>query len=127
MSLTVTDVSIGLFNHIPIPHVELFSKQPKRNQIQRGLLGADVVGFQRESDALNFVAAVRKLLGYHVDGQTISVPGLGSAPTREVVAHTFPISIDSAAVSALTEDPDVRERAQQLRRSEERRVGKDTR
>jgi len=110
-----TDVRIGFFNHIPFPPVELFSQLPKRNQILRGLLGADVVGFQRESDALNFVAAVRKLLGYHVDGQTISVPGLGSAPTREVVAHTFPISIDSAAVSALTEDPDVRERAQQLR------------
>src|SRR5699024_10659796 len=106
-----TDVRIGFFNHIPFPPVELFSQLPKRNQILRGLLGADVVGFQRESDALNFVAAVRKLLGYHVDGQTISVPGLGSAPTRAAAAHTLPISIDPAAVSALAEDPDVRERA----------------
>src|SRR5690625_7937546 len=64
------------------------------------------------------------LLGYHVDGQTISVPGLGSAPTREVVAHTFPISIDSAAVSALTEDPDVRERAQQLRQDLGNQIGR---
>ncbi|WP_193104106.1 bifunctional alpha,alpha-trehalose-phosphate synthase (UDP-forming)/trehalose-phosphatase [Brachybacterium sp. FME24] len=111
-----TDVRIGFFNHIPFPSVELFSQLPKRNQILRGLLGADLVGFQRETDSQNFVAAVRKLLGYHVDGQTISVPGLGTAPVREVVAQTFPISIDSAAVSTLTEDPDVRERAEQLRR-----------
>ncbi|WP_122941262.1 bifunctional alpha,alpha-trehalose-phosphate synthase (UDP-forming)/trehalose-phosphatase [Brachybacterium sp. EE-P12] len=109
------DVRIGFFNHIPFPSVELFSQLPKRNSILRGLLGADLLGFQRESDTLNFVAAVRKLLGYHVDGTTISVPGLGAAPRREVEARTFPISIDSAAVSALTEDPDIRARAEQLR------------
>ena len=110
-----SDVRIGFFNHIPFPPVELFSQLPKRNSILRGLLGADLIGFQRESDTLNFVAAVRKLLGYHVDGTTISVPGLGAAPRREVEARTFPISIDSAAVSALTEDPEIRARAEQLR------------
>ncbi|APX32303.1 trehalose-phosphatase [Brachybacterium sp. P6-10-X1] len=109
------DVRIGFFNHIPFPSVELFSQLPKRNQMLRGLLGADLIGFQRESDTQNFLAAVRKLLGYHVDGQTISVPGLGAAPVREVVAQTFPISIDSSKVSALTEDEEVRQRAEQLR------------
>jgi len=110
------DVRIGFFNHIPFPPVELFSQLPKRNSILRGLLGADLLGFQRESDSLNFVAAVRKLLGYHVDGMTISVPGVGTAPRREVQVRTFPISIDSTAVSALTEDPQIRERAERLRR-----------
>ena len=110
------DVRIGFFNHIPFPPVELFSQLPKRNQILRGLLGSDVVGFQRESDALNFLASVRKLLGYQVEGHVITVPGIGSAPAREVVAKTFPISIDSKAVSALTEEPDVIERTAQLRR-----------
>ena len=110
------DVRIGFFNHIPFPPVELFSQLPKRNSILRGLLGADLLGFQRESDSLNFLAAVRKLLGHHVDGMTISVPGIGAAPVREVQVQTFPISIDSSAVSALTEDPEIRERAAQLRR-----------
>ena len=109
------DVRIGFFNHIPFPPVELFSQLPKRNSILRGLLGADLIGFQRESDSLNFVAAVRKLLGHHVDGKRISVPGLGTAPMREVQVQTFPISIDSAAVSALTEDAEIRERARELR------------
>ena len=111
-----SDVRIGFFNHIPFPSVELFSQLPKRNSILRGLLGSDLLGFQRESDSLNFVSAVRKLLGYHVEGMTIFVPGLGAAPVREVEVQTFPISIDSAAVSALTEDPEIRERAIQLRR-----------
>ncbi|MDN5598909.1 MAG: bifunctional alpha,alpha-trehalose-phosphate synthase (UDP-forming)/trehalose-phosphatase [Brachybacterium sp.] len=110
------DVRIGFFNHIPFPPVELFSQLPKRNSILRGLLGADLLGFQRESDSLNFLAAVRKLLGHHVDGMTISVPGIGAAPVREVQVQTFPISIDSSAVSTLTEDPEIRERAAQLRR-----------
>ena len=110
-----SDVRIGFFNHIPFPSVELFSQLPKRNSILRGLLGADLLGFQRESDSQNFVAAVRKLLGYHVDGMTISVPGLGAAPMREVAVRTFPISIDSSAVSALTEDEEIRERARALR------------
>src|SRR5690606_23407881 len=99
------DVRIGFFNHIPFPPVELFSQLPRRNQILRGLLGSDLVGFQREGDAQNFVAAVRKLLGYQVDGQTITVPGLGSEPAREVEAGTFPISIDTGAITELTEDP----------------------
>ncbi|WP_162801637.1 bifunctional alpha,alpha-trehalose-phosphate synthase (UDP-forming)/trehalose-phosphatase [Brachybacterium saurashtrense] len=111
-----SDVRIGFFNHIPFPSVELFSQLPKRNSILRGLLGADLLGFQRESDTLNFVAAVRKLLGYHVDGTTISVPGIGAAPVREVQARTFPISIDSATVSELTEDSAIRARAEELRR-----------
>ena len=111
-----SDVRIGFFNHIPFPSVELFSQLPKRNSILRGLLGADLLGFQRETDSLNFVSAVRKLLGYHVEGMTIFVPGLGAAPVREVQVQTFPISIDSAAVSALTEDPEIRERALELRR-----------
>ncbi len=87
------DVRIGFFNHIPpFPPVELFSQLPKRNQILRGgLLGADLVGFQRESDAQNFAAAVRKLLGYQVDGQTITVPPASATrPRREVQARTFP-------------------------------------
>lgn len=110
------DVRIGFFNHIPFPPVELFSQLPKRNQVLRGLLGAGLVGFQREGDAQNFLNCVRQLLGYHVDGHAVTVPGIGTEPAREVHAGTYPISIDSQAVSALSEDPEVRARAEELRR-----------
>lgn len=110
------DVRIGFFNHIPFPPLELFSQLPKRNQVLRGLLGADLVGFQRESDALNFTAAARKLLGYQVDQHTVTVPGIGASEPRQVLAKCFPISIDAGAITALTEDPELRERAAQLRR-----------
>ena len=53
------DVRIGYFNHIPFPGYEIFAQLPWRRQIVRGLLGADLVGFQRHSDATNFLRACR--------------------------------------------------------------------
>ena len=55
------DLAIGFFLHIPFPPYGLFSQLPWRSRIIDGLLGADVVGFQRASDAANFATAVRRL------------------------------------------------------------------
>jgi len=41
------DVRIGFFNHIPFPGYEIFAQLPWRRQIVEGLLGADLLGFQR--------------------------------------------------------------------------------
>ncbi len=83
------DLVIGWFNHIPFPPIELFQRLPWRNQIIEGLLGADVVGFQRHRGALNFVAAAALLTdAVEVDAQHLAV---GS---RIVTAANFPISID---------------------------------
>ncbi|HEY6796638.1 MAG TPA: trehalose-6-phosphate synthase, partial [Kineosporiaceae bacterium] len=49
------DVRIGWFNHIPVPPVELFAQLPWRRALVEGLLGADFLGFQRTSDAENFL------------------------------------------------------------------------
>jgi len=40
------DLRIGFFLHIPFPPIELFMQMPLRAEILRGLLGADLVGFQ---------------------------------------------------------------------------------
>src|SRR5699024_5472584 len=55
------DLTIGFFNHIPFPAYGLFAQLPWRKQIVRGLLGSDVIGFQRSADASNFSRAVRRL------------------------------------------------------------------
>ncbi len=54
------DLVIGFFNHIPFPPYGIFSQPAWRNQIIEGLLGADVIGFQRVQDAGNFSRAVRR-------------------------------------------------------------------
>ena len=41
------DLTIGFFLHIPFPPYELFTQLPWRSAIVEGLLGADLVGFQR--------------------------------------------------------------------------------
>ncbi len=46
-----SDLRIGWFNHIPFPPLELFQRLPWRTEIIAGLLGADVLGFQRERGA----------------------------------------------------------------------------
>src|SRR4051812_35508076 len=47
------DVRIGWFNHIPFPSVELFAQLPWRRQVVEGLLGADLLGFQRRGGGAN--------------------------------------------------------------------------
>jgi alpha,alpha-trehalose-phosphate synthase [UDP-forming] len=110
------DLTIGFFNHIPFPAYGIFSQLPWRTQIVEGLLGADVIGFQRVADAGNFSRAVRRLLGYPTKSPLIDLPERGDSPARTVVAKAFPISIDAAAFERLAHRPEVEARAAQIRR-----------
>lgn len=76
------DVTIGFFNHIPFPPPGLFSQLPWRHSVLRGVLGADLIGFQRESDARNFQRVVRHRLGHYIKSDRIHVP-VGSRATDE--------------------------------------------
>lgn len=109
------DLSIGFFNHIPFPAYGLYSQLPWRTQIIEGLLGADVVGFQRVADASNFSRAVRRLLGYTTKGPHIEVPESERGPARRVTARAFPISIDAEGFEELARSSAVRARATQIR------------
>lgn len=117
------DLVIGFFNHIPFPAYGLFSQLPWRKEIVEGLLGADLIGFQRRADAGNFLRAVRRLFHMRTPNGRVLLPAAGngnwpnslSDTPRTVMARHFPISIDSAAYVALTEREDVRARAQQIR------------
>lgn len=108
------DVTIGFFNHIPFPPYGIYSQLPWRRQVVEGLLGADVIGFQRVADASNFSRAVRRLLGYATRTPEIRVPD-GAGGHRAVIAKAFPISIDVASFEAVARRPEVQERARQIR------------
>ncbi|HEY9365063.1 MAG TPA: bifunctional alpha,alpha-trehalose-phosphate synthase (UDP-forming)/trehalose-phosphatase [Agromyces sp.] len=110
------DLVIGFFNHIPFPAYGIYSQLPWRRQVLDGLLGADVIGFQRSADAGNFTRAVRRLFGYATRGSVLDVPGL-DGEVRHVVARQFPISIDSAGFEELARRPDVQARAHEIRES----------
>jgi trehalose 6-phosphate synthase len=108
------DLTIGFFNHIPFPPYGIYSQLPWRTQIIEGLLGADVIGFQRAADASNFSRAVRRLTGHTTRGPVIEVSH-GTQPVRSVIARPFPISIDSRSFEALARSPKVQARAQEIR------------
>lgn len=109
------DLVIAFFLHIPFPAPGLFSQLPWRSQVLEGLLGADVVGFQRVADAANFRAASRRRAGVPSHGNVIVLPDSAGAPGRRVLAQEFPISIDAAAFDALARSEAVQRRVQEIR------------
>ncbi|MGY1848645.1 MULTISPECIES: alpha,alpha-trehalose-phosphate synthase (UDP-forming) [unclassified Blastococcus] len=103
------DLTIGFFLHIPFPPYELFTQLPWRSAIVEGLLGADLVGFQRPSAAVNFVQLARRLHDLSCKRDQIEYDG------RTVVAKAFPISIDVRGFDELASSPEVLARAKEIR------------
>ncbi|MET0495821.1 MAG: trehalose-6-phosphate synthase [Actinoplanes sp.] len=103
------DVLIGFFLHVPFPPPELFMQLPRRVELLRGMLGADLVGFQRPQAAHNVAQLATKLLGARYTDDHITVDG------RVVHTGAFPVSIDVAEMRALAARPDVLDHAEQLR------------
>lgn len=103
------DLKIGWFNHIPFPGYEIYSRLPWRRHVVEGLLGADLLGFQRRDDAANFLRAARRCAGVTTRG---SVVELGD---RQLRAGAFPISVDSRGLDELARRPETQARARRIR------------
>jgi len=115
------DVRIGFFNHIPFPPPELFVRLPWREEIVEGLLGADLIGFQRRRGAENFAAVAEQLLDatVEIDDRPGDSRSIGTI-TPPDAAHTtrigpFPISIDVGEFEELASGRSIRQRASSLR------------
>ncbi len=104
------DLRIGFYLHIPFPPAELFAQLPWRRQILEGLLGADLVGFQKAGGAQNFVRLVRQRVGHKTHRDLIYL-----ADGRTVRAAAFPISIDTASFESLAREESVVARAKEIR------------
>ncbi|AZC14206.1 trehalose-6-phosphate synthase [Microbacterium sp. ABRD28] len=110
------DLTIGYFHHIPFPAYGLFAQLPWRRQVLEGLLGADVIGFQRVQDAGNFARAVRRQLRLDTKASGITVP-LPDGGERIALARAFPISIDADSYIEMARRPDIQARAAEIRES----------
>jgi alpha,alpha-trehalose-phosphate synthase [UDP-forming] len=108
------DLRIGFFNHIPFPPYEIFAQLPWRRQVVRGLLGADLLGFQRVADANNFLRACRRSVDLPSRGHRAHVTD-ADGTRRTVRATAFPISIDSGSLDELARTDAVAERARTIR------------
>ncbi len=80
--------SIGFFPHIPFPSYEIFRTLPWREEILRGLLGADLIGFHTYDYERHFLSSVRRLLRLEVSFNEIYFED------RVVKVDSFPMGID---------------------------------
>ena len=85
------DARIGFFLHIPFPSSEMFRVLPERDEIVRGLLGANVIGFHTYDYARHFISAVLRTLGIHMR------EGIAQLDGHRAEVGTFPIGIDTEA------------------------------
>ena len=106
-----TDLVIGFFLHIPFPPYELFARLPWRTEIVEGLLGCDLVGFQRPMGASNFIVSAEQLLDVDADEDERVI----HRPTHDVHVGVFPISIDVGDVEATAAGRATRQRMSQIR------------
>ena len=105
-----SDAAIGFFLHIPFPPPELFGHLPWRRNVLRGLLAADVVAFQTESDARNFAECAERFVA------ATPVEGGVEFDGRFIRLQTAPISIDAGRFERLARSDEVEEHAASLRR-----------
>lgn len=101
------DQPIGFFLHVPWPSPVIYARLPWREQVLRGLLGADVVGFHTDEYRGNFLRSCARQLsdsGIEVRGSSVVLPD-----GRAVATVTAPISIDVAQFAASAADPAVKD------------------
>ena len=96
------DLTLGYFHHIPFPGPHTLEALPQRKALLEGLLGANIVGFQRQRDVEAFQ-------------ESVTESGATSTGTHAVSLGAYPISIDSAGVSMAAQAKGVHSRAHDMR------------
>ncbi|KII83794.1 glycosyltransferase family 20 protein [Plicaturopsis crispa FD-325 SS-3] len=104
---------IGFFMHVAFPSSEIFRCLSVRESLLRGLLDADLVGFQTASYARHFRQTVSRILSLEALPKGIQVEGGGN--NRFVDVGVFPMGIDVAALTERKREPEVLDWVQSLK------------
>jgi trehalose 6-phosphate synthase/phosphatase len=105
----IPNARIGFFLHIPFPSSEVFRVLPWREQLLRGLLGADLLGFHTASFRHNFAYSAARVLGVEPDFDVVQHEG------RAVRLGVYPISIDVDEFEQLASSETVRAESERIR------------
>ncbi len=108
------DAFMTHFVHIPWSQSDSWRVLPAviREEIYRGILANDIVGFHTTSYRRNFLQCCEDLLGLEVDHQA----GVVSVDGRSVWVRAYPLPIDADAVRRVAARPRVHEFEQELLR-----------
>jgi len=93
---------VGLFLHVPFPSEDLFCLNPWAAQVLEGMMSFDLLGFQTDDHARNFLHVAAAMSSASVSDDLVEVPG------RRVRVRTLPIGI---APDAFEADPTESDRA----------------
>jgi trehalose 6-phosphate synthase len=106
------DAFLHHFVHIPWTQPDAWRVLPTkmRDEIYRGILANDIVGFHTRSYRRNFLQCCRDLLDLDVDMER----GVVRLDDREVWVRAYPLPIDWRATRSLLERPRVKEFEQKL-------------
>ncbi len=85
---------IGFFLHIPFPSVEVFRVMPQREELLRGLLGADLIGVHTFEYTDHLSRSFRRVLGLESRHGIVNLSGRG------VRIESHPLGIDTASQRA---------------------------
>lgn len=106
---------IGLFLHTPFPPSEVFRALPQREELLRGMLGADQVGFHRFIDGRHFTSSCRRLLGlqhiYNKETGLLQIINGG----KPVILSTGHSGVEPEVVRAALAEPDAQEEEARLK------------
>ena len=83
-------LKIGFFLHIPFPSSEISRIFPAREQVLRGLLGADIIGVHTLDYLRHLRSSVRRVLGVETKTEEIEYEG------RRVRLLAEPLGVDTA-------------------------------
>jgi trehalose 6-phosphate synthase len=97
------DVFLHHFVHIPWSQSDSWRVLPKamRDEIYRGILSNDIIGFHTRSYRRSFLQCCRDLMGLEVDFDD----GVVNFEGRDVWVRAYPLPIDSRAVQAVANRP----------------------
>ncbi len=102
----VPSVNIGFFLHIPFPSYEIFRILPWREELLRGVLGSDLVGFHTFGYMRHFLSAAYRIEGHehsfgriNMDGRTVNVDVYPMGIDYDKYAYFDPAEDDAAVKS----------------------------
>jgi trehalose 6-phosphate synthase/phosphatase len=105
------EAAIGFFLHIPFPASDVFRVLPRRDELLRGLLGADCVAFQTHAHLQHFRASLLRILGVTSRMDRVEAEG------RFVRLEALPIGIvPEEFTGPLRNDPTARKSLEDLKR-----------
>lgn len=105
------DVTIGFFLHIPFPSTEVFRILPWRNEVLRGILGADLIGFHTLEYMRHFSNSVARIEGLEPQMDTLK------HGRRTVRLGAFPMGIDVTDLYESARQPEAESCLETLRAS----------